>query len=600
MSGFCGFLGKTDGNVVKSMIKTLAKNGSPAPVFFSDGYIHLGFVPYVSDDSMLIGHNESFTVWAMIECACGDERFCAQTFIENYEREGISFVSKLSEKFSAILWDGVKKRLYLVRDRYGSKPLFYSKRKNGFAFSTEVKAILGCDGDKEEINFGAVYEYMSFQSVYSEETVFENVKPVLPGYIGIYCNHEYTENEYANLMFGLKSRDGYEVAADKIERMLTGTIQNSVVRDSGIFLSGGLDSSLVAALAKKGSIKYAFCLKPTTKEGSIHQKEEDVLYSAQLAKTLGMEHHVLEMKPEELLKDIDDIVGSFAQPFSGTMSTYFLAKKAADYTKHIVTGDGADELFGSYTHHRVVLPLQRFARMKECGESFIDRKELKPYDDMIPFLDELYGYGGKNETLWYYRLLQMGDEEKSIFLNKDRFGKYVECRKTLHRCVEWDKKLKSHGILNRSLERDFYHLLPGHTLYYQDTLARESGINMIMPFLDNELTDYVATLPQEYKIKDGIDKAVLREIGRKKLPMEIINRRKEPFSLPVTEWMKVELKEFITDVLSEEMIKRYGLLDADCVQYAMNEFYRCPNTKSFYGGMLWTMAMLQKWAMLYM
>ena len=160
--------------------------------------------------------------------------------------------------------------------------------------------------------------------------------------------------------------------------------------------------------------------------------------------------------------------------------------------------------------------------------------------------------------------------------------------------------MKSRGGLNRSLERDFGHLLPGHTMLYQDTLARANGINLAMPFMNKNLVNYVATLPQEYKIKEGITKAVLRETGKNILSVEILKRRKEPFTLPVNEWLKSELKEFLTDILNEDIVKKYGLLNSECVQYALKEFYKYPETKSYYAGMLWTMAMLQKWATLYM
>jgi asparagine synthase (glutamine-hydrolysing) len=137
-------------------------------------------------------------------------------------------------------------------------------------------------------------------------------------------------------------------------------------------------------------------------------------------------------------------------------------------------------------------------------------------------------------------------------------------------------------------------------MFYQDTLARNFGINTVMPFLDNTLTDYVATLPPEYKIKEGITKAVLKDVARKYLPEEVVFRRKEPFTLPITEWLLTDLKEYVTDILCEGSLKRYDLLNAECVLYALNEFYNRPDVKSYYGGMLWNIAMLQQWAMLYM
>ncbi len=602
MSGFCGFLGKSDRITIEDMIAALDKDCGQAPVCFSDGYIHFGFMPYLMEENEQIGHNANFTIWAMIDCGYPSREFEATYFIEQYEKKGISFIKELEGTFSNVLWDGMKQRLYFFRDRYGAKPLYYTKTQAGLIFASEVASILQCNQYNKTINTAAIYQYMSFGSVYTPETVFENVYHLKPGCYGIYTEGRFEEIEYASIPFGEESNDGFFKAAENIQALLGKSVSRCTGEDNtGIFLSGGLDSSLIAALAGEGRVEHAFCLKPVTKTGSMHQKEEDVYFSAYLANKYGIRHHAWEMTSKDLIENIDDVIGSFSQPFSSTISTYFLAKNTSGICKRILTGDGADELFGSYGHHSTAAVLEKYVFLKEHGENIVGReKEFAPYDKNIPFLDSLYQYGGNDDTLWYYRLLQMGDNEKSIFLNRDMFGEYIENQSTVERCVRWDKELKSKGALNRSLERDFKHLLPGHTMLYQDTLTRKFGINVAMPFLDIGLIDYVVSLPQEYKINQGITKAVLKEACRKVLPEEIIIRRKEPFSLPITEWLKTDLKEFITDVLCEDLVKKYGLLNAECVQYALNEFYKYPNTKEYYGRMLWTMAMLQKWAMLYM
>lgn len=602
MSGFCGFAGKTDGDNIRRMTEVIDKNCGYAPVQFSDGYFGFGFAQYLAGECDCVGHNENFTIWAMVDVGCVEPALTAKAIIEAYEKEGTSFVKELEGTFSVVLWDGIRKRLYLIRDRYGAKPLFYAKTQNGFAFATEINALLQCDGVNRNVNTAALYQYLSYQSVYVPDTVFEQVHHILPGFYGIYADGKFEEIAFADVPFGKQSEDGYEEAASKLQTLLCESVNRCLSEENaGVFLSGGLDSGLVTALAKKGSIQHSFCLKPVTGKNSIHKKEEDVYFSAELAKEYGIRHYVWKMTPKDLTEGIDDVIRCFAQPFSGTMSTYFLAKEASKVCRGILTGDGADELFGSYRHHSVVMPLEKYALLKESRAGIAGReKELAPYDKTIPFLDSLYRYGGKDDTLWYYRLLLMGDGEKGIFLNKERFGEWIDGQYTLRQCVMWDKELKSQGVLNRSLERDFKHLLPGHTMLYQDTLARNFGMNLGMPFLNNRLTNYVVALPQEYKIRDGVTKAVLREAGKGVLPKKITERRKEPFSLPITEWLKTDLQEYLTDVLCEDSVKRYGLLDSSAVQYALNEFYKYPNTKEYYAGMLWTMAMLQKWAMLYM
>ena len=602
MSSFCGFIGKTDSETIDVMIKKIAQNCERTPICFSDGYFHLGFVPFTVNEEMQVGHNSDFTIWAMVDCGYASKQYTAKAFVEAYESKGLSFVNELDGTFAAVLWDGVQKRLYLIKDRYGAKPLFYLKQQSGFFFGSEIGVLEVCLRNESKVNMSALYQYLSFQSVYPPETVFKNISHVLPGHYGVYSDGNYEEVSYVNTNFGKRCDISYEEAVEYTESFLRNSVEACTEDgDVGILLSGGLDSSLVAAMAPKGVIKHSFCLRPWTQKGSIHQKEEDAYYGGLVAGKYGITHHVIDMTPKDLVENVEEIIKSFSQPFSGTVSGYFLFGQAAKESNRILTGDGADELFGSYRHHSVTVPLERYALMQEKGESVIGKEDnFAPYENNLLFLDSLYRYGGLNDTLWYYRLLIMGDDEKGLFLNQERFGDCIESQSTLNLCLKWDRDLKSRDVLNRSLERDFYHLLPGHTMLYQDTLARKYGINTVMPFLNNALTDYVATMPPEYKIKEGITKAVLKDMARKYLPENVVFRRKEPFTLPIAEWLLTDLKEYVTDVLCEKSVRRYDLLNADSVSYALDEFYKHPDKKSYYGVMLWNMAMLQQWAMLYM
>lgn len=599
MSGFCGFAGKVNEDILQKMLSCLRTDCSYAPICFDDGYVHLGYVPYTKEDLNKVGHNDNYTIWVMLDTD-GSKEMTPSSVIASYEKNGPAFLKEADGIFSGILWDGIRKRLYLFRDRYGAKPLFYAKTEEGLVFGSNINAVLTHNSVSKNVNFQAVYEYLSFQSVYAPETVFMDVRHILPGCYGIYERELIRENGYAKLPFGEVSKDDFEQAAQKTDELLKQSVgKNLIVDGSGIFLSGGLDSSYIAALAN-GKFKYSFCLKPQTNKNSIHNKEEDAFFAGYLAKEYGMEHYIFEMTPTDLIDSVDDILKAFSQPFSGTVSTYFLAKKASDICKTIYTGDGADELFGSYRHHSVLPALEKYIAYKKSGvDPCVKKKEFAPYEDSLSFLESVYQFGGEKDTLWYYRLLQMTDDDKGLFLNEDRFGPFVKRKATLNRIWQWDSMLQSKDSVNRSLERDFKHLLPGHTMLYQDTLARRFGINLNMPFLNRTLTDYVVTLPGEYKIRDGQTKALLKHAAKCRLPKEIVERRKEPFSLPILEWLKGELKEYLTDMLSESSIKRHGLLDEKSIQYALSEFYRHPDEKEYYGLLLWSLAMLERWAFLY-
>lgn len=601
MSNFCGFIGKSEKLVLQSMTNAINHTNISDVTLFSDGFLHLGFIPHTKEDNVKIGHNENFTIWAMVDSGMDTENFSAKEIISAYEEKGISFVKELKGTFSIVLWDGPKKRLYLVRDRYGAKPLYYTLCEGNIVFASEVKAILKHQAVKREWNAAAIYQYLSHQSIYLPNTAFENIFHISAGSYGKYEDGKFEEITYCDVPFGSHVCDSYEVATEKLQSFLTHSIQDYSCEDMGVFLSGGLDSGLVTALANEGNLKYAFCLEPATKKGTMHRKDEDVLYSRELAKKYGLKSYVWQMRAEDLIASVDDVLKAFDAPFSGTMSTYFLASKTKDICKNVITGDGADELFGGYRHQTVLIPLEKYVGMKEKGKNpFGVEKQFVPFDEEIQFLESLYQFSKGDETFTRYRLLLMTDEEKSLFLNPEIFHKYSDEKQTLQEMIRQNEKIKSQGVLNRSLERDFLHLLPGHTMLYADALTRRWGIRTKMPFLYNELTDYVATLPQEYKLKDGCAKAILKSVGDKVLPQEVVRRRKEPFSLPIVEWMKEDLKEYVTDVLSMDSVKRYGMLNPICTEYVLGEYYKNSHAKGYYSQILWTMTMLERWVSLYM
>ncbi len=605
MSSFCGFTGKGENTILQNMLESMKHDSTYESACFSDGFIHLGFVPYRQREKDNIGHNANFTKWVMVDTAYNHEMYTPQNILKAYEEKGISFVKELEGAFAIALWDGTYKKLYLIRDRYGARPLFYTKIKDGIVFGSELTTILFHNGVERRLNLSALYQYLSYQSILLPNTAYEDIFHISAGSYVTYADGKIEEICYSKLPFGECVEDSYEDAVQKLTGLLETSVSECVDEEMGVFLSGGVDSSLLTALAgekkTKGQIRYAFCLEPHTEKESIHRKQEDVKFSKQIADKYGMQFYLWQMNAEDCRDWVDRVLTSFGQPFSGTMSGYFLANKVKHICNNIMTGDGADELFGGYGYHSVLLPLEKYISCKKQGLSLYGReKEFVPYESQMQYLDNLCHYAGEDDTLVYYRLLQMGDAEKEIFLNPDAFGKFVEEKYTLKDLVYKSSKLKSQGRLNRCLERDFLYTLPGHTLLYADTLSRNAGVHIKMPYINDALTNYVATLPQEYKMRDGQIKAILKSVAKNFLPQELIMRRKEPFSLPINEWLKKDLKEYVTDILSPASVKKHGLLNEVCVEYALKEFYSQPEKKAYYGAMIWSMAMLERWFSLYM
>ena len=220
MSGFCGFIGQSDNAVFLNMINCIKHESVYEPICFDDGYIQFAYVPYLASEMERIGHNQSFTVWVMIEAGYDSDELLVQNIIDEYGKKGMAFAEELKGTFSIVLWDGEKKRLYLLRDRYGSKPLYYAKSKSGIVFETEIRAILQHGDVKKTINYAAVYQYLSYQSVFFPDTAYEEILHISAGSYGTYAHGKFEEIRYAMLPFGVHTEDGYEEAAEKIEVLL--------------------------------------------------------------------------------------------------------------------------------------------------------------------------------------------------------------------------------------------------------------------------------------------------------------------------------------------------------------------------------------------
>ncbi len=600
MSGFCGFIGESEETVLYYMVNMVNHCATEEITLFNDGYIKLGYVPYIDEDKHRVAHNENFTVWVMVDAGCNLKSCCADELIRMYEKRGIAFLEDLEGSFSLVLWDAIRQKLYLARDRFGGRPLYYAKAAKEFVFATEMNAILANQSVQKSINYSALYQYLSHQSIYLPNTAFEEIMHIPPGCYGVYSVDSIEFVKYCDMPFGVETQDDYETATDKLTMLLKNSVKKYCYDDMGIFLSGGLDSGVVAALAKEEKIKYSFHLEMKTKKDNASYRD-DKKYAEKLAKQYGWQHYTWELDADTLVNMVDDVIKAFAQPFAGTMSTYFLSKKAKGICGNVLSGDGADELFGGYRHHSILLPLVKYNAFKNEGKNpFGNEQEFKPYDTDIQLLENLSSYMGESDTFLRYRLLLMTDKEKGLFLKRDIFGKYFEKNQTLQEMIRQDEKRKSKGVLNQSLERDILYLLPGHTMLYTDALSRTHGLVIGTPYLDKELVDYVITLPEDYKMKNGVTKAILKNVGDRFLQKDLVEREKVPFSQPITEWMKEELKEYVTDILSTESIVKHGVLNPECTEYVLGEYYKKPMAKSYYGHILWTMVMLERWVSIYM
>lgn len=607
MCGIVGFTGDGDPASIKDMAQTLVHRGPDDERFFQAEGIRLGMRRLAIVD-LETGrqpvHNEDGTVWAVFngeiynhqeirrELQASGHRFYtdhsdSEVIVHLYEAYGENFVQRINGMFAIAVWDGSQKKLILYRDRLGKKPLYYSLKNGRICFGSEIKALLRLPWVSKELDPVSVSRYFSEKNVSAPRTIFKEIRQLPPAHYLVFSDGQAEVRPYWNIDFSHTLDISEEEAEQEILRILDDSVKIRMDCDVpfGAYLSGGIDSSLVVALMKRHHSKplKTFSLGY---EDEFEHKKADVHYARELSKRLGTEHYEYIMKARELPEMLPQIMGAFDEPFSGTVSTYFLSLLIKQHVKVALSGDGADELFGSYLAHRLAFPIEHFLSLPPAKQrdphllSDEERSGLRPFDspDQYEFLRKV---AEPSMASWRAKL--------NVFLE-------VEKEKLLMNGFLFSTE-PTNGIstaqdpLNRVLEMDQKSLLPNQVLAFVDRLSMAHSIEVRVPFLDYRLVEFAAQLPGQMKINNGITKYILKKAAARFLPEGWVHRPKEGFVLPVYSWMRGALAPFIRSTLSPEKVKRAGFLSVPYVQKLVEDFYHGAKTEP----KIWNLVCFMVW-----
>ncbi len=614
MCGICGFTGKCDEASLKRMTDAITHRGPDDDGYYTDGKINLG-MRRLSIIDLATGkqpiHNEDRSLWTVFNGEIYNflnlrkdleakghrfhtDRSDTEVIVHLYEEYGEAFLHQLNGMFAFALWDQKEDRLLLVRDRMGVKPLFYAVVNGKLLFASEIKAILEHPDYRREVNYEAIYHYFTFKNIPAPLTAFKGIESLLPGEMLIFCRGEFVKKKWWSIRFQEVENPDEEGIQRKILELLEDATKLRMISDVpfGAYLSGGVDSSVIVALMTRYSDQpiKTFSLGY---EDELKNKEADLYYARKVSKAFRTEHHEYIMSWRELRDDVEKVIAAFDQPFSGTISTFFLSKLITKHVKVALSGDAADELFGSYLSHRTAQPMFHFKRLYDRVKSNILTEEegelFKPCD--LRFLSDLYEKSGGNEVAWRYRLGVFTDEEKENLLSRNfkasinGASSYVIYSSNFSNATSCDP-------LNRMLEMEWNTQLPDQVLAFVDFLSMAHSVEVRSPFLDYRLVELAATIPGWLKIRNGNVKDILKRTVEPLIPEGITKRPKEGFVLPIFDWMMGKLKDYTADVLSQSRIERHGLLNTEEVRRLINEYYA--NNKSL-AVKVWNLMMFQVW-----
>ena len=585
MCGIAGVFGRSEPETVDKMLRVIAHRG-PDDHFWVDsddatlGARRLSIIdlaggrqPLTTPDGSIVAAQNG-EIYNFIELReqllAAGHRFQSRTDTEViphlYQIYGDAFCEHIHGMFAISLWDRPKKRGLLVRDRAGKKPLYYTVWRGALYYASEIKALLQIPGFPRKLRPEALHHYLSYKNVPSPQTIFEGISQLPPAHILIWEDGAIkTIRPFWKLDWTPMEGDFSEQElADELIGLLRQGIKRRLIADVpiGFFLSGGLDSSLATALAAEVSPERVktFTLRYAP-DSSTPGKELDLACAREVARRYNTDHHEEEIDFSRFKDELPDILSHFDEPFSGVVSTYFLSRLIRKHLKVAISGDGADELFGSYLSHRLAQPLANFASGQGDLGHFVGQEAY------------LASLASANDWDWRYKLLVFTDEEKHDLYSD--FGREATAAfSTRAHLKATYADLSARDPLNRVLEAEFKTQLPDQVLAFADRLSMAHALEIRTAFLDTKVMEFAARVPSRFKIHDQEIKSVLKCASRAYLPASAIDRPKEGFVMPVNQWLGGWLFDYAREHLAPAQLAKHGFFRTDAVQGMLTRFHR--------------------------
>lgn len=451
-----------------------------------------------------------------------------EVILKGYEHWGTEVVKKLDGMFSFCILDQEKSKLIFARDRWGLKPLFYFKNEEGFFWASEIKALLKSGKIQPKINWEGVQSNFMYQTTISPHTCFQGIFSLEPAHFATYDlkTGEFNTEEFYRLPSDTDKTLDTETAAIKIEKLLQESIERQLYADVPVIsmMSGGIDSTLVTAMAKKIDKNLeAFTL-------SYENADEEVENAKLVARENEVAHCIEPIDSQKVLQDIRENIAFFEEPYPAVEVLVNASEfgKSRGY-KVILSGNGADEVFGGYGH------LMKFDRWKKMRK--------------LRFLRHFaFGKGNFSKKVKNYF---SQDSVEDFFRNGQSGMKPFELKELfLHPVKINSGKQTKNGYQQYFLE-DMMKSLASHHAYRDDLSAMKNSLEFRYPYLSNDLVDFVARLPEEIRFNGMVNKPLLREIAEKYLPKEVMAMRKRGFTFPAFGWFQKD--RFFRDFVFENL-----------------------------------------------
>jgi len=507
-------------------------------------------------------------------------------------------LEKLNGFFAFAVYNVETNEVFIARDRFGEKPLLYCKNEDGLAFASELKAILPFTQASDlDIVSGKIYSHLNY--IPSPESIFKGVNKLEPGtYLichkeGISIKKWYTLGKEC----GQNPKHlSYEEACKELVRLMDASVKRRMISDVplGAFLSGGIDSSVVVALASK----YTENLHTFSIGYADEPMFDETRYAKLVAEKYKTDHTVFSLTNADLFKHLFDFLDSIDEPFadSSALPVYILCKETRKHVTVALSGDGADELFGGYRKHQAEWRVRaggskaNLVRLLEPIWKALPASRNSKFGDVIRKLRKFSEGAGMTNKERYWQWCGYGDELYSGKLWKEKTSEAEFERRKQY----YIKDIGTTNDLNEMLLNDMHLVLPNDMLTKVDLMSMANSLEVRPPFLDVEVVDFAFRLPADYKVNGSGRKRIVQDAFRSILPEELYNRPKQGFEVPLLHWFRNELNALIfDDLLSEENVKEQGVFNLSSIDELKLQLHS--NSPGDSVARIWALIVFQWW-----
>lgn len=519
-----------------------------------------------------------------------------ETIVHLYEDLGLDCFEHLNGMFAMAIWDQRRERLVLARDRLGKKPLYYSMHDGRLVFASELKSLMQLPGISKEIDPGAIDLYLTYQYIPHPHSIYKGIRKLPPGHFAVFENGELSVQRYWDVDWSRETPMDQPTASRELTTMLADAVRIRLRSDVplGAFLSGGIDSSLIVAIAQQQ-------LEMPIRTFSIGFSEADfdeTHYAKMVADHVGTKHERFEVTPDAL-NIIDRLVDQYDEPFgdSSAVPTWYLCELTRQHVTVALSGDGGDELFGGYERYRALklsgqlqswLPvdwLMQSGLIQRLPDSSARRSFLRR---VRRFCEAL----GQPPIDRYMNWIQIFGEASRLDLYRDSFIEQLPDRNPVLFLADAWRRAGKRDLVSCASTADLQTYLPCDLMTKVDIASMAHSLEARQPMLDYRLVEWAAALPSHLKLRGRRGKCLLMDTYHDLLPKAIWNRSKMGFGVPIAKWFKTSLRDRTYDALLGPDAKCHSFFRREAIETLVEEHMSGRSNQAY---RLWNLLFLELW-----